>query len=206
MTTRQAVADRLRAGPAGTSSRALAGLTQAQLLIVTIGLFVFGFAWAGVPPWLPGTGSNAFTLFVPYLGYFVAGHSLARVPIGPRTVPIAAAVFVVLLVVSSIVTDVWVTADGLQNGRYLYGYLAPTVIGMSLCVFLLCARSASAGSAARRPPAPGTRAGCTSPARRPSASTCCTRCSSRSGSGIRPACRRATATTSRGGCRPRLPA
>jgi surface polysaccharide O-acyltransferase-like enzyme len=117
-------------------ARAIKDLSQTELAGLTIAALVLGFLWTGVTPWLPGTGSNAFSQFAPFIGYFLAGSWLARVRLSRRTTAWCAAIFVAMLAISTTVTYLWVSADGLEYGRYLYGYLSPTVIVMSLCVFL----------------------------------------------------------------------
>ncbi len=126
----------------------VATLDDRQLRNLALGALAFGFLWGGVWPWLPGTGSNAFTMFVPYIGYFVAGAWLARVTLTRPLLWLCAGTTVAIIALSSFVTYEWVAAKGLQEGRYLYGYLAPSAIVMSLCVFLLL-RALCAGMEAR---------------------------------------------------------
>lgn len=91
----------------------------------------------GVPPWLPATGSNAFSQFVPFVGYFLAGCWLARANSAGAWVPACVAVFATLLFTSTIGTYFFVSTHGLELGRYLYSYLSPPVILMAICVFLV---------------------------------------------------------------------
>lgn len=118
-------------------ARAISALSQRQLAITSIVALALGFLWGGVPPWLPATGSNAFSQFVPFVGYFLAGCWLARVQLNRRVVPTCVAVFATLLIASTIGTNFFVSTHGLELGRYLYSYLSPPVILMSICVFLV---------------------------------------------------------------------
>jgi len=118
-------------------ARAIKDLSQPQLAGLTAGALTLGFLWTGVPPWLPATGSNAFSEFAPFIGYFLAGCWLARLELTRQVALAAAIVFAVLLPISTAVTYLWVSSGDLEYGRYLYWYLSPTVIVMSLCVFVV---------------------------------------------------------------------
>lgn len=116
--------------------RALRGFDERQLGWISVGLLVAGFLWTGVPPWLPGTGSNAVSLFAPYVGYFVAGPWLARVRLTANQFVLCCLVFLLTSAVSTLITYEWTHHEGLKFGRYLYSYTAPTVIVSTICVFL----------------------------------------------------------------------
>lgn len=118
-------------------ARAIEDMNQSQLGLLSTVALVFGFLWAGVPPWLPGTRSNAFSLFAPFVGFFLAGRWLGRAKLDRGQVRWAIAVFVVLLVSTAYETYLWVHAEGLAYGRYFYGYLSPPVILMSLAAFVV---------------------------------------------------------------------
>ncbi|HXS47848.1 MAG TPA: acyltransferase family protein [Solirubrobacterales bacterium] len=118
-------------------ARAISALSERQLAITAISALTLGFLWGGLPPWLPSTGSNAFSQFAPFVGYFLAGCWLVRVQLNRYVVPVSVAVFAVLLAASTVGTYFFVSTHGLELGRYLYGYLSPPVILMSICVFLV---------------------------------------------------------------------
>jgi surface polysaccharide O-acyltransferase-like enzyme len=130
-------------------ARAIEGLSQRQLGAVTVGALVLGFLWGGVPPWLPPTGGNAFSLFVPFVGYFLAGCWLGRVRLSGSAVRNCAVVFVLVGIASSLATYQLGVSGSTLNWRFLYGYLTPPVIVMSICVFLvlreLCERREARG-------------------------------------------------------------
>jgi surface polysaccharide O-acyltransferase-like enzyme len=118
-------------------ARAIKDMNQSQLGTLSIGALVLGFLWMGVPPWLPGAGSNAFSLFAPYVGFFLAGRWLGRARLDRELVRWSIVVFLVLLVSTAFETYLWVHAEGLTYGRYFYGYLSPPVILMSLAIFVV---------------------------------------------------------------------
>jgi surface polysaccharide O-acyltransferase-like enzyme len=118
-------------------ARAIEGMGQKQLGILSGVALLIGFLWSGVPPWLPGTGSNAFSLFAPYVGFFLAGRWLGRARLDGEIAAWCAAAFAFLLATTALETYLWVHAEGLEYGRYFYGYLSPPVILMSLSIFVV---------------------------------------------------------------------
>lgn len=118
-------------------ARAIKGMTDRQLGLLSAGALVFGFLWMGVPPWLPGSGSNAFSLFVPYIGFFLAGRWLGRVRLDRELVAWCVVAICVLIGSTAFETYLWVHAEGLATGRYFYGYLSPPVILASLACFVI---------------------------------------------------------------------
>ncbi len=118
-------------------ARVVNDMSQRQLGLLSAGTLVLGFLWMGVPPWLPGTGANAFSLFAPYVGFFLAGRWLGRAKLDRELAWWCAGAFLVLFVSTAFETYLWVHAEGLENGRYFYGYLSPPVILMSLAIFVV---------------------------------------------------------------------
>lgn len=118
-------------------ARAIKDMSQGQLGLLSAGALILGFLWMGVPPWLPASGSNAFSLFAPYVGFFLAGRWLGRVELDKELVRWCIAIFLILLVSTAFETYLWVQAEGLTYGRYFYGYLSPPVILMSLTMFVM---------------------------------------------------------------------
>ncbi|HEX6232383.1 MAG TPA: acyltransferase family protein [Jiangellaceae bacterium] len=94
--------------------------------------------------------STAATRFLPFAGYFVAGWLLRDMRLTPGRVRVAAAVFVSSVVATAALVGVLTTSEGWGvPGRYLYGYLSPTVVVMSLSAFVLL-RAAGTAMRARR--------------------------------------------------------
>lgn len=108
---------------------------QAGLAAVLIG---FG-AVDQVADTLAGVGgSSAATRFLPFAGYFVAGWVLRDIALTPQRVRAAAGVFTVSVVATGALVGAVTVPEGWgPPGRYLYGYLSPTVVAMSLAAFLL---------------------------------------------------------------------
>lgn len=87
-----------------------------------------------------GGGFNAFSFFVPFLGYYLAGYAVAtaRLPWPRRTVALgSAAVFVGTTLLVHIGTWWMFGAVGVQHGRILYDYHAPTVMVATIAMALL---------------------------------------------------------------------
>ena len=88
---------------------------------------------------LAGAGSaTAATRFLPFAGYCVAGWVLRDIALDPRRVRLAALVFGASTVVTAALVGVVTVPTGWgAPGRYLYGFLSPTVVAMSLAAFVL---------------------------------------------------------------------
>jgi len=79
--------------------------------------------------------TSIFTIFVPYLGYYLCGYQLQL--IDPRKIPpkYLAAVLIFCVIYVAMLTDVFVKTLGQPNGKFLYDSFSPPVIVMSLAVF-----------------------------------------------------------------------
>ncbi len=83
-------------------------------------------------------GASAATRFLPYAGYFTLGWLLRDVPLTRRVVRLAAVAFVASVVATALLVAVSAVAVGWGTpGKYLYGYLSPTVVVMSVSAFVL---------------------------------------------------------------------
>lgn len=100
---------------------------------------------------LVGAGSStAATRFLPFAGYFVAGWVLRDMRLTPSRVRVAGALFGTSVVATAGLVGALSAPDGWgAPGRYLYGYLSPTVVAMSLSAFVLL-RAAGAALRVRR--------------------------------------------------------
>jgi len=123
-----------RTGPAGWW-----GLAAGLLALAASGL---------IDPLLP---RNAFTLFVPYLGYFVMGFALRELTLTKGRGLLAWATFLAASAAIGIGTgllfDRWGPTD--YRSQALYGYLHPAVIAQSLAAFLILRRSFAAAPETR---------------------------------------------------------
>ena len=84
--------------------------------------------------------ATVFTMYLPFLGYYLAGYALVRHP--PR-IGSSALAATVALCVGGIALFTWLLMDRFgvyAGGLYLYEYLSPPVVVMSLAVFLLGTR------------------------------------------------------------------
>ncbi len=81
---------------------------------------------------------NAVTFALPYAGYFVAGHLLARRTLPPAAVRLAGAAFVLSTAATAVGTWFLARPRGWSGpAGYLYAYLSPTVIVASIAAFIL---------------------------------------------------------------------
>lgn len=135
----------LRVFVARAGRRALVGAALGLLLLACIhdALFSFGFA----PPL-----RTIFDMWLPFLGYYLAGYTVLRhaprISSGALAAGIAACIAVVALGTRPLMDRYGI----LPAGLYLYEYLSPPVVAMSLAVFLLGSRipaPAAGGLAAR---------------------------------------------------------
>lgn len=98
-------------------------------------------------------GASAATRFLPYAGYFTLGWLLRDVPLTRRAVRAAALAFTGMVAATAGLVALSAAFVGWGTpGRYLYGYLSPTVVVMSLAAFALLR-----AWGLRHPPADGGR-------------------------------------------------
>ncbi|HYN66514.1 MAG TPA: acyltransferase family protein [Ornithinibacter sp.] len=83
-------------------------------------------------------GATAATRYVPFIGYYVAGWVLRDVALGPARLRVAAGAFVASVAATVGLTGVASVPSGWgAGGRYVFGFLSPTVMVTSLAAFLL---------------------------------------------------------------------
>ena len=82
-----------------------------------------------------GNERSIFTIFVPYIGYYLCGYQLRF--IDPRKISpkYLASVLILCVIYTAMLTDVFVKTLGQPNGRFLYNCFSPPVIVMSIAVF-----------------------------------------------------------------------
>lgn len=121
----------LRVVISASSDRFVAGVCAGLLLLGAADQVATSFLSAGRP--------NAVTWFLPYLGYYVAGHLLQRRALPAGAVRVAGVAFAAATLVTAVGTwlllgqeDRWSATAG-----YLYGYLSPTVLVASVAAFVL---------------------------------------------------------------------
>jgi surface polysaccharide O-acyltransferase-like enzyme len=79
-------------------------------------------------------------MFLPYLGYFLCGHELRNASPGPRGRALACGIALLAIVATAVGTRALLELHGpTLLGLFLYEFLSPNVIAMSIAVFLLAA-------------------------------------------------------------------
>ena len=95
------------------------------------------------------------TLFLPYVGYYLAGHYLNLSDIKRKRIPILGLLFLAGVAVTAAGTGFLFTRYGTgTRSLYLYEYLSPPVILMSLSAFLLIKSMFPSGAAVKKNPSP----------------------------------------------------
>jgi surface polysaccharide O-acyltransferase-like enzyme len=115
----------------------IAHSSRRELQIATGAALGFGLAEHAFRE-LGGTGSlNAVTRCLPYVGYYLAGHMLATADITPRLQQLARRVAVTGWLTTAVGSGLLAAHYGwTTSGYFLYDYLSPTVMVMSLAVFV----------------------------------------------------------------------
>lgn len=116
------------------------GLSRAELRTLrTLWITLILLAWgAGLLNNLYGYGHTVLTEFVPYLGYYLAGYELRQSRLSSRGMWITSLVIGLAIALMVLVTVPLVDQFGVTDRtRYLYDYFSPTVIAVSVCLFLL---------------------------------------------------------------------
>jgi len=83
--------------------------------------------------------ANAVTRFLPFLGYYLLGYLLRDCELGKRGMWVAGMVFVAAVAATTGIVGATAVAYGEWNTQaaYAYDYLSPTVLAMSVALFLL---------------------------------------------------------------------
>ena len=116
--------------------RAVSGLSQRELALLCGILFFYAFLDNLVGERYVKVDRLFINWFLPYIGYFVAGHLMGRSDSQPKHF------YLVLVFLISVIGTAfgcfWFSAKyGWEKGSYFYSYLSLTVIPMSLSIFLL---------------------------------------------------------------------
>lgn len=108
-----------------------------RIRLFAVGVLAFNVADFTLAAAFGAGGANALTEWLPFVGYFLAGAWLMFSPIRERTATraamLAAAAAAATLVLSALFIDVF---GWTRIGRYFLGYQSPTVVVMSLALFL----------------------------------------------------------------------
>ncbi len=110
--------------------------SRRELTILTVAALAFGAGEHAVRELGGGGGFNAVTRFLPYIGYYLAGYLLMTFTVTERTQRAARWLVVVGWLATAIGSGALSARYGwTSNGNFLYDYLSPTVMLMSLAVF-----------------------------------------------------------------------
>ncbi len=108
-----------------------------RLRLFAIGVLAFNVADYTLDGVLGTGGVNALTEWLPFVGYFLAGAWLMTAPIKERTAARAAMFAVAAAVATLVLSAVFIDVFGWTRvGRYFLGYQSPTVVVMSVALFL----------------------------------------------------------------------
>ena len=116
-------------------ARAVTVFSHAQLRILT--LIMAGLALIhSLSGFATGSVGSAFTMFVPYVAYYIAGWYFAKVSLEPRKVflwVVAGAAAITTIVTASLVSSLGIDD---RWSFYFYGSFSPTVMIMAVGLFL----------------------------------------------------------------------
>jgi surface polysaccharide O-acyltransferase-like enzyme len=117
--------------------RLLAHLGQRETVLLTAGALSFSLLEYTVRSFGDAGGVNAVTRFVPFVGYYLAGHLLRQFALPSRVIRYAPAAALGGWLVTALGSAALAAHFGWNHvGFYLYDYLSPSVIVMSLGVFV----------------------------------------------------------------------
>jgi surface polysaccharide O-acyltransferase-like enzyme len=105
-----------------------------RILVIVVGL-VLANAYFQTDVLLWNNQRSIFTMFIPYIAYYLCGYELRR--IDPRTVPSRYLILVVLIVAAYMAafSGVFMDIAGGVGTRYLFGFFDPPVIFISIGIF-----------------------------------------------------------------------
>lgn len=121
--------------------------SRRNLLYALVLTFVGSLLWTGLNFFLPSVRSspNALTFFVPYVPYFIAGYYLKNVSVSEAKQKLLWFAYLVLGMVTAL-GNFWymkvvgwtsVPMRGSRFDRYFFEHFSPTVVVMSLIIFVL---------------------------------------------------------------------
>jgi surface polysaccharide O-acyltransferase-like enzyme len=89
---------------------------------------------------------SVFTMFIPYIGYYLLGYQFRCRRFEGVSKGILAGAAVVCMMMTAVGTDWLIKRYGVDKGMFLYNYFSPSVMPMSVAVFLLFYRWHTDGS------------------------------------------------------------
>jgi surface polysaccharide O-acyltransferase-like enzyme len=117
--------------------RLLAHLGQRETVLLTAGALSFSVLELTVRNFGQAGGVNAVTRFLPFVGYYLAGYLLRQFALSRQVIRYAPAAALGGWLVTALGSAALAAHFGWNHvGYYLYDYLSPSVIVMSLGVFV----------------------------------------------------------------------
>ena len=118
--------------------RLIAHSSRRELQMATAACLGFGLAEHAFRELGRGGSLNAVTRCLPYVGYYLAGHLLATAQITPRAQQLARRLALAGWLTTAVGSGLLAAHYGwTTSGYFLYDYLSPTVMVMSLAVFIV---------------------------------------------------------------------
>jgi surface polysaccharide O-acyltransferase-like enzyme len=110
--------------------------SRRELTIATAAALAFGAGEHAVRELGGGGGFNAVTRFLPYIGYYLAGYLITTFTVTERTQRTARRLVVAGWLLTALGSGALAARYGwTSDGYFLYDYLSPTVMLMSLALF-----------------------------------------------------------------------
>ena len=117
--------------------RLIVHCTRRELYWLTAASLGFGLIEHAVRALGGGGGYNALTRFLPYIGYYLAGYVLASADLRPGTQRRAGWLVVLAWLATALGSAGLAARSNWDDvGSFLYDYLSPTVMVMSLAIFV----------------------------------------------------------------------
>lgn len=108
--------------------------TKERIFLIVI-IFTLASSYSLIDILFWSNQRSIFTMFVPYIGYYLCGYQLRF--IDPRKIPsrylVAALIFCAIYI--AMLTGVFVEMQGQINGRCVFDFFSPPVIVMSIAIF-----------------------------------------------------------------------
>jgi len=109
--------------------------TSGERIFTILVLFVLASSYSLVDMLFWRNQKSIFTLFIPYISYYMCGYQLRF--IDPKKIPIRylAMALAFCAVYIALLTGVYIETGGFVNGRFVLDFFSPPVILMSLAIF-----------------------------------------------------------------------
>jgi surface polysaccharide O-acyltransferase-like enzyme len=110
--------------------------SRRNALYCLVVLFAGGIVNTYITTWWNLGGLNAVSQFLPYIGYYMAGYYLKDVVLNNRARTLSGLGVAMLILVTAAGTYGLIRAYGISKGLYLYEYLSPVIVTMTLLLYV----------------------------------------------------------------------